>query len=380
MEELERFSRLIEDMYDAAMGETSFWPLGQRIAAALNSESCSITALGGTNGPVEALTLTDNCLASLPGYIEHYHKIDPWAALGQSQPQNMMVASQDHIHDDEFRRTEFYQDHCRPGATAYVLGAVVDLSSLNAARGVIGIHRAENEEQFSAADKRHGTLILPHLRRAMQLRERLAQLNIQKRSMLDATSALGVGVIVVEQNARIISINPTGEALLHYKSCLQIQNGRLISAQPFEDDQLGRTIRSAANASIGRSTKAGGLVRIQRRGKKPLALSVYPFTAPRSTDGSIVPAALILIADPEAAQPPTRDALALMYGLTGAEARLFEALLTGERLQDFADSHRISIQTVRTQLAHIFHKTGHSRQADLVRDALSNPILRISRS
>jgi hypothetical protein len=81
MQEFERFSLLIEDLYDAAMGNSSFWPLGQRIAAALNSESCSISALGGAGGPVEALTLTDNCVAGLPGYIAYYHKIGAWGCI-----------------------------------------------------------------------------------------------------------------------------------------------------------------------------------------------------------------------------------------------------------------------------------------------------------
>jgi DNA-binding CsgD family transcriptional regulator len=213
----------------------------------------------------------------------------------------------------------------------------------------------------------------------MQLRERLVQLDMQRRSMLEATDALGIGVIVVEQNARVISINHAAEALLRRNSSLQIQYGRLGAAQPSEDDRLRQVILNAATASIGRSAQAGGMVRIQRRGQKPICLSIYPFPGPRQSTGITVPAALIFVADPEAAQPPARHALGTIYGLTPAEARLFEALLTGQRLQDFADRQRINIQTVKTHLAHIFHKTGHSRQADLVRDALTNPILRLNR-
>jgi PAS domain-containing protein/DNA-binding CsgD family transcriptional regulator len=256
--------------------------------------------------------------------------------------------------DNEFRKTEFYQNHCRPTGTAYVLGAVVTLDSRNGARGVIGIHRSESEERFSETDKRYGRLILPHLRRAMQLRERLSQLDIQRKSLLDATDALGVGVIVVSQDAGILSANPLAEALLRRVKGLCVRNNRLMATQPFHDDKLRRIIWDAARASAGRSMNAGGLVRVPCSNGKPLALSVYPFTTPSSTDGSTVPAALIFIADLAAAHPPKREALAEMYALTAAEARLFEALLTGERLQDYADRVKLSVQTTKSQLAHIF--------------------------
>jgi DNA-binding CsgD family transcriptional regulator len=360
------------------MGNTPFWPLGPRIAATLGCESASLSALGGTNGPVEALSLTGNCLAMLPGYIAYYHKHDAWAALGQSQPPDIMVASQDHILDAEFRRTEFYQDHCRPSGTAYVLGAVVNLGP-DGARGVIGFHRSETQAQFSAADKHHGALLLPHIRRAMQLRERLVQLDMQQRSMQDATDALGVGVMVVTQEARILSANPLAEALLRHTNGLFVDNHCLSAALPFLHDELRRTIRNAAQAGAGRALQAGGLVRIPHGQAGPLMLSIYPLIARASSDGGTIPAALIFIADAAAAQPPQRDVLARIYGLTPAEARLFAALLTGERLQDYADRFGISLQTAKTQLGHIFHKTGHSRQSDLVRDALSNPILRLKR-
>jgi DNA-binding CsgD family transcriptional regulator len=375
MDELERFSRLVEDLYDAAMGNASFAPLGPRIAAALGSESCSVVVLGGTAAPVEALALTDNCLAALPGYSAYYHKIDPWAALGASQPANVMVASQDHISDPEFRRTEFYQDHCRPSDTAHVLGAVAELGGPDGARAVIGIHRAEDAPQFSAADKRRGTLLLPHLRRAIQLRERLFQLDIGQRAMTGATEALGVGVLVVSGDGQILSINPVAEMLVRRGNGLGVQQHRLAASQPVEDDALRRLMREAA----GRALNGGGLIRLARQGLGPLVLSVYPFTAPRSADGSRMPAALIFVADPDAIEPPRRAALARMYRLTQAEARLFEALLAGERLQDYAERNALSVQTAKTQLARLFQKTGHARQIDLVRDALSNPILRAAR-
>jgi DNA-binding CsgD family transcriptional regulator len=54
------------------------------------------------------------------------------------------------------------------------------------------------------------------------------------------------------------------------------------------------------------------------------------------------------------------------------------ALVDGERLDDYADRQQISINTARTQLKQIFAKTGHGRQADLIREALANPALKVT--
>jgi DNA-binding NarL/FixJ family response regulator len=58
---------------------------------------------------------------------------------------------------------------------------------------------------------------------------------------------------------------------------------------------------------------------------------------------------------------------------------LFEALLGGECLHDYAARSGVSLQTVKTHLAHIFDKTEHSRQTTLLADTFKNPILTMAR-
>jgi DNA-binding CsgD family transcriptional regulator len=71
-------------------------------------------------------------------------------------------------------------------------------------------------------------------------------------------------------------------------------------------------------------------------------------------------------------------ALARNFDLTAAEIRLLEQLTRNATLADAARTLRISQETARTHLAHIFSKTGVSRQADLLTlvDRLAPPIRR----
>jgi DNA-binding CsgD family transcriptional regulator len=59
-----------------------------------------------------------------------------------------------------------------------------------------------------------------------------------------------------------------------------------------------------------------------------------------------------------------------LFGLTAMEARLWADLATGATLADIAVRRRVSVNTLRVQLARLFNKVGVHRQADLVRRAM----------
>ena len=58
--------------------------------------------------------------------------------------------------------------------------------------------------------------------------------------------------------------------------------------------------------------------------------------------------------------------MAAAYGLTPAETRLIESLLSGRSLNETATALDIAITTAKTHLDNIFHKTGVNRQAELM--------------
>jgi DNA-binding CsgD family transcriptional regulator len=59
--------------------------------------------------------------------------------------------------------------------------------------------------------------------------------------------------------------------------------------------------------------------------------------------------------------------LLALYGLTDAEARVALALFEGATSIEIARRFCVSLNTVRSQLARTFEKTGARGQADLVR-------------
>ena len=76
---------------------------------------------------------------------------------------------------------------------------------------------------------------------------------------------------------------------------------------------------------------------------------------------------LLEMADPEVGLAAPSSQLRQLYGLTGAEARVAEAVLNCDGLADVALKLGVSLSTVRTLLQRVFEKTDTHRQADLVK-------------
>jgi DNA-binding CsgD family transcriptional regulator len=73
---------------------------------------------------------------------------------------------------------------------------------------------------------------------------------------------------------------------------------------------------------------------------------------------------------------PADNPLRSLFGLTPAECRLVALLADGHSLSEIMELVGVSRNTVKSQLASIYGKTGTSRQAQLVRLLLQLPEMR----
>lgn len=212
----------------------------------------------------------------------------------------------------------------------------------------------------------------------MQLQRRLQGLTQDNRIVVDALEKLSVGMIAVDAQTTLLFANPTAERLLRAGLGLTCRQGCLGATNPTKEGELRRLIRQAGLAALGRPSEAGGVLALPRPEGRPLSLLICPLRPHVLTFGPSVPAALLIFGDPDAGPCTSTQALIELYGLTPAEARLMAALVDGERLEDYADRQQISVNTARTQSKQVFAKTGHGRQADLIREVLANPALRVT--
>jgi DNA-binding CsgD family transcriptional regulator/PAS domain-containing protein len=214
-------------------------------------------------------------------------------------------------------------------------------------------------------------LLAPHLRRASGITQQLELQAIAASAYSTVVEDLGTGVILVDELMGVIHANPAAGALLETDGPFQIVNGRLVAG----DDAATVLERAVANAehdeaALGRSGGAG----IPTRGAsgQTFMIHVLPLRSRESRGGIALPATAALFIAP-ALGPislPT-ESIAMLYGLTPAELRIFQLVAEGKTSTAIAQQLGLNPATVKTHLSRLFQKTGRRRQADLVMLAAS---------
>jgi DNA-binding CsgD family transcriptional regulator len=188
-----------------------------------------------------------------------------------------------------------------------------------------------------------------------------------------ALDQLCAGVIIADNNGRVIEMNRAAEFIVQLDDGLNICNGRLCARRTFETTKIAKLIAGATDAKAGAA--AGRMLVGRCDGLPPYVLTVAPLRTNIAVDDRRL--AMIVVVDPQRHSPSEAD-LVEFFGLSPAEARLAAALLTGKTLAQIAASAGVRITTLRTQLGSILRKVGADRQSDLIRILSSTGIGSVS--
>jgi hypothetical protein len=121
-----------------------------------------------------------------------------------------------------------------------LLGTIYNQDSLI---GNIGVIRAQGAKPFTSADKRLLQTLMPHLQRAVRLRQHIADLEIFKTRTTDALDHWTTAVFLVGPDARNILANRTAVELLGQRDGLFVERGTLKTARSKDTVILHRSFR-----------------------------------------------------------------------------------------------------------------------------------------
>lgn len=181
------------------------------------------------------------------------------------------------------------------------------------------------------------------------------------RAVLDLLSG---GVFVVDGVGHVLMANAQAQAFVTSDGPLTLHDGRLSGATPDSAQILDVALRILRRPDY----VSPYAVSLPRDGNlRPLSVMM------RRLDGSSDTLDLIVvhILASENARPPDVGLLRALFDLTPAEAVLLHALMRDHRIDDVAAERGVAVTTIRTQLAHLFRKTGTNRQSELVRLAFT---------
>ncbi|MGO9991139.1 MAG: LuxR C-terminal-related transcriptional regulator [Steroidobacteraceae bacterium] len=224
---------------------------------------------------------------------------------------------------------------------------------------------------FGAEDMEVFRRILPHVSRALEIRDRLEAAQIRAETLATSLSGLSVGVMVLVAVGKLLEVNAVAQELLRKDSGVQRKADGTLGLREPAGSQLARWLASGKRPARG----IGGLLHVCRAGARPLSVTVSPLPERSSAWMSGEPRWLLLIFDPERRVDASRELIARDLCISPREAEVAALLVAGYSLREIARQLIVSEHTVRGQLKSIFRKTGARTQSDLVRRIVLGPAL-----
>jgi len=291
--------------------------------------------------------------------------MDPFVGLAEG----LVTTLHDFLSTGELERDDYYNRFMRARwGTGFVLGADVRTTTGYTARLRLG--RGVDADDFGIEAHRLVETLLPHLRQAVEIFDRLHGLAVETTELNDALDRLGVASFLLDAEQRVTQPNRRAEALFAGGDGLAVRNARLFIADEKARQQLASSLvraRDATDAQNGaRPCLPDVIVIPRRRGAAPLAVAVRVLRSPVDLRADHAPLVAVYVSTPEQSSAMPADVIRLLLGVTPAEADLAARLVHGATIDEAATELGVTRATARTQLYSIFRKTGLRRQSELV--------------
>ncbi|MGH6895118.1 MAG: helix-turn-helix transcriptional regulator [Geminicoccaceae bacterium] len=234
---------------------------------------------------------------------------------------------------------------------------------------VLDVMRPRSWAGFTRDDIERCRSLLPHLQHALRMHRRIAELEIERDAAFHALDHLSWGVVFVDEHRNRLGANRHAQEILLAGDGLMTRGNTVRAVLADENARLDRLLSNALNRSGDLTPSAGGPLSITRpSGAHPLTVLVVPLRTKAEALGDRVPAAAILVADPDVRLDSSSEQhLRELYRLTAGEARLASWLSQGKSVDETAEAMGITVNTARAYLKRIYNKTGVRRQPELVR-------------
>jgi DNA-binding CsgD family transcriptional regulator len=296
-------------------------------------------------------------------YIEEYLDLDPISCV-KTNPGELNTL-------DEHTDSTYFQEFLQPLGIEYALRIGFSASGRKC---WISACRSSAQGNFSDASIRLLKTLNPHLEVSLATYAAVMLSNSERLLYNTALQNMSFGSLVLDVNGRILSCNSIADDLIQRYSEIRVEHQELIIQHtPFRESLLG-TLQLITEGAPTEETLEPKVIRVDCQSGGPIGLLVKPVAHNRYFSGSAAPAVVIYMSDLSTLKLTNsgdvfdnQGMISALFGLTLSEAKLALLLADGMTLAHAGRSLNVAEKTARNHLAHIFEKTGVSRQVDLIR-------------
>jgi DNA-binding CsgD family transcriptional regulator len=301
-------------------------------------------------------------------YEREFHRIDPFASeavVARLHQMGRAALSAEVVLDTELQGSAYYHLFLSKfGDLFHGVGGALSLGDQASAQ--IWLLRPRGRA-FEEGDRARMDVFFAHARVALRQRRGLMQIERERNAALAWMDCWNDATFVLDARGGIVIANLMAEKLLHAGDLFTVRQGRLVPGRYGDADWLAPALRdviAAARSHDGHATRCLALPVLPDHGALHAVLTCLPCTADRGLPPQ--PQVALILRDLQQAVPRfSIEQLHDLFGFTAAEARVANALLSGESVEDIAQRSLVRCDTVRAHVKRMLAKTGSRRQSDL---------------
>lgn len=366
MDETQRLSILIGDIYDAAL-DPALWPHVLEGAAGFVGGVASALfmkdSVGKTHNTVHAWGYDPDYTRR---YVETYGQFDPFAMAQFFLEIERPISLADIMPHREHRESRFYKEWAQPQHWIDAISATLERSART--YSAFSVIRHESDGIIDEKARRRMNLIVPHVRRAVLIGKIIDLHKIETAAFADTLDGLATAIFFADANGRIVHANTAGHAMLADAAVVRGSAGKLVVADVAANHTLHDIFMNAEGGDVAVGT-TGIAVPLSSRAGEHYVAHVLPLTcgARRKAGRDYSAVAAVFVRKAALDPPRPLETIAGTFKLTPAEMRVLMLIVEIGGVREVASVLGLSEATVKTHLQHVFDKTTTKRQADLVK-------------
>lgn len=358
---------LIGQIYDCAI-EPKKWP------------DTLEQIVGHIGGQAAAISLQDPLTRQVRLISQWGIKPDFEKSMMQAMPINPLISMGWFVDVDEpftgegalgresYLKTRFYKEIIAPGGY-YDAALTVLAKSVNR----FGSLSVPTDGPVSDMTLERLREIAPHVRRAVSIADLLDARALESGMLSAAFDLLTIGIILVDDKARIIHANAAGNRLLEERSAVRRDGDQLSCRDPKTANELVLAIQNAASGNTAEFPKSGIALPISKADGSDMAAWILPLDRGLRNQFAVSFSASVAVFLRQLGDmsPFPGELFVKRFGISPAECRVLMMLTQGMTVREAASALGISEPTAKTHLQKLFQKTGTDRQPDLMRLVMS---------
>ena len=328
MDEQSRVDQIVENLYAGTL-ENAVW--GRAINGIADWLSCSDGILIAAN-PTTRVLVRDEISRGDPSLMQtyrlHWFSTDMRISAGATMPVGEPHNERQLVDKTAWDRSSLLNEFLLPTDYPFMLATWLHKSEHKVV--ALTFEGSLRRGPFDENDTRKLRHLIPHVQRALAIRDRLEAHEIRASALTSVVEQSHIGVIMLDQKGRILEATGLADRLLKTECGMRRASDRTLWLR----EPAGSQLRQWVTTGLPPKGNLQGCFRVPKGcGLQSISLVVTPMPAVRVAWTGTDPKWLVLVFDPEQRVAPVAELVSRELGISAREAEIAVCFHLGIRCQ-----------------------------------------------